>query len=178
MKLTATKIKDLYIIEHQSHIDDRGSFQRVFCQTALQDQGLSFPVTQINLSTNRHKDTLRGLHFQKEPHGEDKIVQCLKGSIYDVVVDLRKGSDTFGQWLSIELTDSNKRSLLIPKGCAHGFQTLADDCQVLYLMSHYYSPDHASGVRWNDPFFNIDWPVAKRRIISDKDQNWPLIKNN
>ncbi len=114
------------------------------------------------------------MHFQKAPKAEDKIVQCLRGAIYDVVVDLRENSSTYGQWVGEELSENNKRMLLIPKGFAQGFQALTDNCEVQYLMSEFYSPENASGVRYDDPFLGITWPI-KNPVLSEKDRNWPLI---
>ncbi|MCX6720129.1 MAG: dTDP-4-dehydrorhamnose 3,5-epimerase [Candidatus Staskawiczbacteria bacterium] len=172
-----TKIKDVYIIEPELKNDERGYFSRFFCKKELAEIGVKFDIAQINQSLISKKGTIKGMHFQKSPKGEDKIIQCICGEIYDVVVDLRKNSETYGQWVSIELTEDNKKMLLIPKGCAHGFQTLTDNCEVQYFMSEFYSPEHASGVRWNDPVFNIKWPI-KPPLFSEKDKNWPLIKSN
>ena len=115
------------------------------------------------------------MHFQKLPKAEDKIVQCIKGSVYDVVVDLRKDSLTYGHWVAEELSEENKKMFLIPKGFAHGFQTLTDNCELLYFISEFYSPGYATGVCWNDPFLNIKWPI-ENHVLSEKDKNWPLMK--
>jgi dTDP-4-dehydrorhamnose 3,5-epimerase len=127
----------------------------------------------LHRSLTGDKGTIRGLHFQKSPKQEDKIVQCLQGSIFDVAVDLRKNSPTYGKWVGEILSAENKRMLLVPKGFAHGFQTLEKDCLVEYFVSQYYSPTHERGVRWNDPFFNVKWPIAKA-VVSEKDGKWPL----
>lgn len=171
-----TKIKGLYIIEPNPKVDKRGAFARNFCKKELTKEGLIFDIAQINQSLTKKEGTIRGMHFQKEPKSESKIVQCLKGKIYDVVIDLRKNSSTYGQWMSKELDDKNKTMFFIPKGFAHGFQTLVDDCVVQYFVSEFYSPEHESGVRWNDPFFNIKWPI-KNPILSEKDKNQPLTKS-
>jgi dTDP-4-dehydrorhamnose 3,5-epimerase len=171
-----TKIEGLYLIEPEPKTDERGSFARIFCKDKLAKEGINFDIVQINQSLTKKRGTIRGMHFQKEPKSEGKIVQCLKGKIYDVVIDLRKKSSTYGQWIGEELTEDNKKMIFIPKGFAHGFQTLSDNCEVQYFMSEFYSAEHASGVRWNDPFFNIKWP-EKTQIISEKDKNWPLIKS-
>lgn len=170
-----TKIKRLYIIEPELKIDERGYFARVFCKKELAKIGFNFEIVQINRSLNRKKGIIRGMHFQKPPKAEDKIVQCLKGAIYDVAVDLRQGSKTYGKWVAEELTENNKKMFLIPKGFAHGFQTLTDNAEVQYFMSEFYSPEYESGVRWNDPFLNIKWPIIPP-FLSEKDKNWPLIK--
>lgn len=169
-----TKIEGLYVIEPELKADQRGFFARTFCKDELSKVGIEFDVAQVNVSFNREKGTLRGMHFQENPKAESKIVQCLKGAVYDVVIDLRKGSKTYGQWIAEELTQNNKKMLLVPKGLAQGFQTLTDECQLQYFMSEFYSPEHQSGVRWDDPFFNIAWPI-KNPILSEKDKNWPLI---
>lgn len=175
MIFNKTKIEGLYIIEPELKTDERGYFARIFCQEEFRKIGIKFNIVQINCSLTKEKGTIRGMHFQKDPKAEDKIVQCIKGTIYDVVVDLRKHSPTYGKWIAEELTEDNKKMFLIPKGFAHGFQTLTQDCELLYFMSEFYSPDYASGVQWNNPFFNINWPI-KNPILSDKDKNWPLIK--
>lgn len=168
-----TKIEGLYIIEPELRVDERGYFARVFCKEEFSKIGFNFEIVQINRSLSERGGTLRGMHFQKPPKAEDKIIQCLKGAIYDVAVDLRKDSPTYGQWVAEELSENNKKIFFIPKGFAHGFQTLTDNCEVLYFMSEFYSLEYGSGVRWDDPFFNIKWPI-KPTIISDKDKNWPL----
>ena len=169
-----TKIQGLYIIEPELKIDERGFFVRTFCQREFARENLIFKILQINQSQTKKKGTIRGIHFQKAPRAEDKIVQCQRGAIYDVAIDLRRDSATYGQWVAAELTEENKKMLLMPKGFAHGFQTLTDNCQTQYLMSEFYSPQQAGGVRWDDPFFNIKWPI-KNPILSEKDKNWPLI---
>jgi len=172
-----TKIKGLYIVEPELKIDERGNFQRIFCQEELSKYGIKFNIRQINQSLSKKRGTLRGLHFQKPPKAEDKIVQCLKGAIYDVAVDLRKNSPTYGRWVAVELSEENKKMFLIPKGFAHGFQTLTDNCEVQYFVSEFYFPEYERGICWNDPFLNIDWPI-KNPILSKKDQNWPLMDKN
>lgn len=168
-----TKIKGLYVIEPEVKTDERGYFARTFCQEELQKNGLSFNIVQMNRSLTKKKGTIRGMHFQKEPKAEGKIVSCLRGAVYDVAVDLRPGSPTYGQWVAVELTADNRLMFYIPKSFAHGFQALTDDCELQYLMSEFYSPEQASGVRWDDPFFKIEWPLPVS-FISEKDRNWPL----
>jgi len=176
MKFVKTKLDKVYIIEPELKIDERGYFTRIFCKNEFSKIGLNFNIVQVSRSLNKKKGTLRGMHFQKEPKAEDKLVQCLKGEIYDVVIDMRKNSPTFGQWIAEILSEENKKIMHVPKGCAHGFQTLKDNSIVEYYMSEFYSPEHYCGVRWDDPFFNISWPIKKPTLISEKDQNWPLIK--
>lgn len=172
-----TKIKDLYIIEPELKVDERGYFARIFGQDELKKIGLNFKIVQANRSLTLKKGTIRGVHFQKEPRAEDKIVQCLRGRVYDVAIDLRKDSPTRGQWVAEELSEDNHRMFYIPKGFAHGFQTLTDNCEMQYFMSEFYSPEHASGVRWDDPVFNITWPL-KNPELSEKDKNWLLFVEN
>jgi dTDP-4-dehydrorhamnose 3,5-epimerase len=169
-----TKIEGLYIIESELGVDQRGYFSRVFCKKELAEIGLKFEIVQINRSLNKKKGTIRGMHFQRPPKAEDKIVQCVRGAIYDVAIDLRKDSKTYGQWVAEELTEDNGKMFFIPKGFAHGFQSLKNNSEILYFLSEFYSPEHESGVRWNDPFFNIKWP-AKNPFILERDKNWPLI---
>jgi len=175
MRFQKTKIKDLYIIEPEPKIDERGDFRRIFCQKELADLGIDFDIRQVNQSLTKQKGAIRGLHFQKEPKAEDKIVRCIRGAIYDVAVDLRPDSQTYGKWLSQELSQDNEKMFLIPKGFAHGFQVLVNDSIVEYFMSEFYSPDHASGILWNDPNLNISWPI-ENPILSEKDKNWPAFR--
>lgn len=168
-----TKIEGLYIIEPEPKMDERGHLMRIFCQEELKKNGLEFKIVQASQTLTKKKGVIRGMHFQREPKAEDKIVSCLRGAIYDVVIDLRKDSQTYSQWAAEELNENNKKMFFIPKGCAHGLQTLTDNCELLYFMSEFYSPEHASGVRWDDPFFSISWPI-KNPILSEKDKNWPL----
>jgi dTDP-4-dehydrorhamnose 3,5-epimerase len=168
-----TKFEGLFVIEPEIKTDERGSFARYFCKEELAKTGINFNIVQISRSFTNQKGTLRGMHFQKEPKAENKIVQCIKGAVYDVVIDLRQASETYSQWFAIELSEENKKMLLIPKGFAHGLQTLTDNCEVQYFMSEFYSPENATGVRFDDPFFKIKWPLPNP-LLSDKDQNWPL----
>lgn len=175
MRFRKTKIKGVYIIQIEPKKDKRGDFRRIFCQEELARIGIKFNMRQINQSFNRKRGTLRGMHFQKEPKTEQRIIQCLRGRIYDAAVDLRKGSPTRGQWLAVELSGKNKKMLYVPEGLAHGFQTLTNDCEIQYFMSEFYSSKRSWGIRWNDPFFKIKWPI-KNPVLSRKDKNWPLIK--
>mgnify|MGYP001581526601 CR=1 FL=1 len=176
MKFNKTKIDGLYIIEPEPRVDERGSFTRIFCIEESAKKGLVFNIVQINQSFTKKRGVIRGMHFQKEPKSEGKIVQCLKGKIYDVAIDLRKDSQTYGKWLGEELTEDNKKMFYIPKGFAHGLQTLTDNCEVQYFMSEFYSSENASGVRWSDKFFDIKWPI-KNAVLSEKDKNWPLVED-
>ncbi|MDI6730128.1 MAG: dTDP-4-dehydrorhamnose 3,5-epimerase [Candidatus Altarchaeum sp.] len=176
MIFNKTKLDGVYVIEPELKVDERGYFGRIFCKEELAKHGINFNIVQMNHSLTKTKWSIRGMHFQKEPKSEDKIVQCLIGKVYDVIVDIRENSWTFGQWVAEKLTEENKKMIYIPRGFAHGFQTLTDNCVLQYFMSEFYSPEHASGVRWNDPFFNISWPIKNPTVISEKDQNWRLIQ--
>jgi dTDP-4-dehydrorhamnose 3,5-epimerase len=169
MIFTETKIKGVYIIGPELLTDERGFFARSFCKEEFQKHGLDTDIVQCNISYNKKKGTLRGMHYQVPPFEEAKIVSCTKGSIYDVVVDLRKESLTYCQWVSTELSEKNFKMMYIPKGCAHGFQTLEDEAIVYYQMTEFFHPECARGVRWDDPAIGIIWPVPAR-IISEKDQ--------
>ena len=176
MIFNSVKIEGICVIELEPKKDERGYFSRVFCESEFKKNNLDFKIVQASQSLTKERGTIRGIHFQRKPKAENKIVQCLKGKIYDVVIDLRKDSSTFGQWIAEELSEENQKMLYIPKGLAHGFQTLTDDCLVQYFMSEHYSPEHACGVRFNDPYFKIKWPIDNP-IFSKKDKNWPLINN-
>ncbi|MEK7509956.1 MAG: dTDP-4-dehydrorhamnose 3,5-epimerase [Patescibacteria group bacterium] len=173
MKFQATKIIGIYVIKGEPVKDGRGEFARIFCREELGKAGITFEVAQISRSFTRKRGTIRGLHFQRKSKEEDKIIACLQGAIFDVVLDLRKGSPTRGKWVCNELSENNQRMILVPKGCAHGFQTLQDNCEVLMITSEFYSPDHEQGVRWDDPLFGISWPLANP-ILSQKDRSWAL----
>lgn len=170
MIFTETKIKGMYIIEPELLTDERGFFTRSFCKKEFQKYGLETDTVQCNISYNKKKGTLRGMHYQVPPFEEAKIVSCTKGSIYDVVVDLRRDSPTYCQWVATNLSDKNFKMMYIPTGCAHGFQTLEDNTRVYYQMMEFFHPECARGVRWDDPVFKIDWPIKNKIIISDKDQ--------
>lgn len=177
MKYCKTKIKGVYIIEPEPKIDKRGHFVRLFCKKEMADKGMNFNVVQINRSFTKKKGTIRGLHYQNPPHQEDKIIHCLKGELYGVVLDLRKDSSTFGKWVSERLSEKNKIMIVVPKGCANGFQTLTESCEVEYFMSEFYYPEFSFGIRWNDPFFNIKWPI-KKVFLSEKDKSWKQYNNS
>lgn len=172
MKITKTKIEGVFIIEPEPRVDARGYFARVFAKEELKKAGVEFSIVHINRSRTSEKGVIRGIHYQKAPKEEDKIIQCLAGKIFDVALDIRPGSKTFGQWVSETLTPDNKKMLLLPKGCAHGFQTLEENTIVEYFVTEYYAPDFEDGVRYNDPRFAIEWPI-KDAIVSEKDANWP-----
>jgi dTDP-4-dehydrorhamnose 3,5-epimerase len=171
MIFTETKLKGAYLIEPERLEDERGFFARTFCVQEFEAHGLNPSVVQCSVSYNKKKGTLRGMHYQAAPHGEVKVVRCTRGSIYDVIIDLRPDSATFKQWVAVELTADNRWMLYIAEGFAHGFQTLEDDTEVFYQMSESYAPQSACGVRWNDPLFQINWPTDER-TISTKDQSY------
>lgn len=173
MIFTETKIKGTYLIEPELIPDERGFFARSFCKDEFQKHGLEPDIVQCNISYNKKKGTLRGMHYQVPPFEEAKIVSCTKGSIYDVVVDLRRNSSTYCQWFATELSDKNFKMMYIPKGCAHGFQTLMDDAIVFYQMTEFFQSEYSRGERWDDPRFKIEWPRRQKRIISEKDRNYP-----
>jgi dTDP-4-dehydrorhamnose 3,5-epimerase len=170
MKFIETKLKGAYIIELEPIQDERGYFARGFCVREFEKFGLSPCIVQCNISYNKKKGTLRGMHYQKEPFSEIKTVRCFKGAIFDVIIDLRENSSTFMQWQGVELTEANKKMLYIPKGFAHGFITLEDETQLYYHVSEYFNPKSERGIRYNDSAFNIKWPI-KPVIISGKDLN-------
>lgn len=162
------------MIELEPLEDERGFFARSFCQDEFLRHGLDPVVAQCNVSWNRRRGTLRGLHYQTAPHEEAKVVRCTRGAIWDVIVDLREGSATCFKWFCAELTAENRRAVYIPRGCAHGFQTLADDSEVLYQMSESYHAGHARGVRWDDPTLGIRWPLPDP-ILSARDRGYALL---
>jgi dTDP-4-dehydrorhamnose 3,5-epimerase len=162
-----------WLIDLERLEDERGHFARTFDRDEFAARGLEPRVVQCSTSFNARVGTLRGLHYQAAPHGETKLVRCTRGAIYDVVVDLRPDSPTHRQWLGVELSADNGRALYVPTGCAHGFQTLEDGSEVLYMMGHEYVPDAARGVRWDDPAFGIDWPSVSQRIMSERDAAYP-----
>ena len=168
MRFIATELADAQLIEPEEVRDERGFFARVWCSRELEAQGLSNTIAQVNVSHNARKGTVRGLHYQVAPHDEIRVLRCTHGAIYDVIVDLRPGSPTHAKWLGVTLSAANRRMLYVPEGFAHGFQTLQDDTEVLYLMSSFYEPGAGRGVRWNDPAFAIEWPLPVS-VISERD---------
>ena len=173
MNFTETKLKGAYVIELDRIEDDRGFFFCSWCQKEFTQRGLNPHLVQCNISFNLKKGTLRGMHYQAKPHGEAKLVRCIKGGIYDVIIDLRPDSPTFQEWFAVELNSENRKMIYIPEGMAHGCQTLADNTEVFYQMSEFYYAELARGVRWDDAAFRIDWPEISQRVISEKDRNFP-----
>jgi dTDP-4-dehydrorhamnose 3,5-epimerase len=173
MLFTETILKGAYLIEPEKLEDERGFFARSFCVREFEKHGLNPRLVQCNISHNIKKGTLRGMHYQKAPCAEAKLVRCTRGAIYDVIVDLRPDSPGFKMNFGIRLDGSNRKMLYIPEGFAHGFITLEDDSEVFYQMSEFYSPQHAAGFRWNDPFFRIQWPPLEVAVISERDKTYP-----
>jgi dTDP-4-dehydrorhamnose 3,5-epimerase len=170
MKFFETSLGGVYIIDLEKKEDERGFFARAFCKKEYSEINLSNNICQINNSLSKMRGTLRGMHFQVAPKSEDKIVRCIKGAVYDVIIDLRPNSGTFCKWFGVELNEENRRTLFVPKGFAHGNISLLENSELLYLVTEYYSSEHERGIRWNDPFFNIRWPIMPIEI-SDKDNN-------
>lgn len=168
-----TNLKGAFVIELEKRADERGFFARAWCKREFEARGLEINLVQSNLSFSKKAGTLRGMHYQAAPFEETKLVRCIRGAIYDVIIDLRPDSPTYKQWLAVELTEDNYRMLYVPKGFAHGFQTLVDNVEVFYHVTQFYTAEAERGVRWDDPLFGIKWPEIKKRIISEKDRNWP-----
>ncbi len=176
MKFKNTPLAGCRLIEMQRIGDQRGYFARTFCAREFAENGLNPELAQASISFNRDKGTLRGLHFQQMPSMEDKLVRCLQGAIFDVMVDIRPGSPTYGQWYGVELTQSNNLQLYSVAGFAHGFQTLTEDTLVAYHIAQFYEPDLTAGIRWNDPELAIDWPLPVKNQ-SRRDMDLPLLKD-
>jgi dTDP-4-dehydrorhamnose 3,5-epimerase len=167
-----TKLSGVFEILLEEQQDERGFFARSFCQKEFQQNGLNPATVQCSIAFNEKKGTLRGIHYQDAPHYETKLVRCTRGAIYDVVVDLRPESPTFRQWIGVDLSYANRRMIYVPGGCGHGLITLEDKTEVFYQMSEFYYPELSRGVRWNDPAFQIEWPMAPL-VISDRDRTCP-----
>lgn len=170
-----TTIQGAYLVDIKRITDDRGFFGRAFCRKEMKELGLNDVIAQTNLSSNPKKGTLRGLHYQDLPARESKLVRCTRGSLFDVVVDLRKESATYCKWFGAVLTADSFQMMYVPEGCAHGFLTLEDNTDIMYEVSEYYTPETEKGILWNDPFFGIEWPLQPV-VISEKDKNQPLFK--
>jgi dTDP-4-dehydrorhamnose 3,5-epimerase len=175
MKFTETWLARAFLIDIESREDERGFFARTFCRREFEEHGLEPNLVQCSISFNHRKGTIRGIHFQRPPYQETKIVRCTAGAIFDVIVDLRADSPTFLKYLAVELTAENRRALYVPKDFAHGFQTLADETEVSYQMSEFYAPNSAAGFRWNDPLLAIEWPVPVS-VISQQDASYSALQ--
>jgi len=173
VRFVPSKLEGAYLVEPERHEDERGFFARTWSREEFVEHDLVPEWTQCSISRNTRAGTLRGMHFQVGPHAEAKLVRCTAGAIFDVIIDLRPGSPTRDQWVGYELDADAGLALYIPKGFAHGFQTLVDQAEVFYMISAPYTPDAASGVRWDDPAFGIEWPRAERRVINERDRSWP-----
>jgi dTDP-4-dehydrorhamnose 3,5-epimerase len=174
LKFSETEINGAWIIDPSPHVDDRGRFMRAWCTREFEEHGIAFTPVQANMGFSVRKGTVRGMHFQRDPSPEAKLVRCTRGAMFDVVVDLRAGSPTFRQWCGVELTPENGRMLYLPEYCAHGYQTLVDDTEMHYMASAFYDPKSASGVRFDDIALGIQWPLPAS-TVSDQDRSWPLI---
>jgi dTDP-4-dehydrorhamnose 3,5-epimerase len=175
MKITHLPLSGAHLVELEPVADERGFFARTWCAEEFRTYGLNPTLAQCSISFNKRRGTLRGLHYQEEPHAEAKLVRCTAGAIQDVILDLRPASNSFGKWFAVELTSANRKMLYVPEGLAHGFQTLIDDTEVFYQISVNYHPESGRGVRWNDPLFGIEWPIQDP-TISRRDQSFPDYK--
>lgn len=176
MKITPLRLHGASLVEPVVHQDNRGFFMESYNYTQFKGQGIDHTFIQDNHSRSSESGVIRGLHYQLNPKAQTKLIRVLTGAIYDVIVDIRKNSPTFGQWIGVILTEYNKRQLLVPQGFAHGFCTLVPNTEVLYKVDEYYSPEHDRGILWSDPTLGIDWPTSAP-ILSDKDQRYPLLKD-
>ena len=172
MIFTETPLKGSFIIEPEQLEDSRGFFARAWCQREFEDHGIHFRIVQANISFNKKRGTLRGIHFQAHPHEEAKLIRCTMGALYAVTLDLRPNSPTFRRHAGVVLSAENRKMLYVPEGVANGYQTLEDDTELFYLMSQFHAPEYARGIRWNDPAFRIAWP-SDERIINERDQTYP-----
>ena len=175
MKFTETILKGVFVIELEKRGDDRGFFARLFCENEFKQHGLNPKIVQMNNSLSTTRGTLRGIHYQLAPKGEDKTFRCVSGALFDVVIDLRPDSPTFLKHVAVELTAENRKMIHVPQGCANSFMTIEDHTEIFYFTSEYYSPQHERGIRYNDPALGIKWPMAPV-VISDKDTKHPDFK--
>lgn len=173
MIFTPTELQDAVIIDVERHRDERGFLARVFCESEFADRGMETRFVQASTVYTARRGTLRGLHYQDAPHAEVKLVRCTRGGAHVVILDLRPDSCTYRRWTATRLTPANGRLLYVPAGFAQGYQTIADDTELSYQMSHDYVPSAARGIRWDDPQFGMQWPAAEHRLISNRDRNWP-----
>ena len=173
MIVTETELPGAHVIDLEPVEDPRGFFARAWSDEELAERGLETRIAQCNVSLTKRRGTVRGMHFQRPPHEEAKFVRCTRGGLYDVIVDLRPDSAAFRRWIGVELSQDNRRTLYVPRGFAHGFQTLVDDTEVFYMISEPYAPEAAGGVRWDDPALGIVWPLGDPTEISDRDRGWP-----
>lgn len=173
MIFTETKLPGVFLVEPERFEDERGFFAQSWTQRDFEGRGLDARLVECNISYNKRRGTLRGMHFQTAPHAQGKLVRCTAGAIYDVAIDLRPTSPTFKQWMAAELTARNRLMLFVPEGFAHGYQTLEDETEVFYQVTDVYAPEYAGGVRWNDPAFGVRWPDVGERVINERDRTYP-----
>jgi dTDP-4-dehydrorhamnose 3,5-epimerase len=173
MRFEKLQIEGAFVLVPEPVVDERGDFARIYCAREFAARGLVNSFVQLSVSRNVNRGTVRGLHFQAAPHSETKIVRCTRGTVFDVLVDLRSGSASAGRWTAVELSASARNAVYVPAGCAHGFQTLEPDCEVEYLITPEYVPSAARGIRWNDPNLAIDWPITDEVTISARDRGLP-----
>jgi len=176
MHFSTTSLPGVRVIDPSPHADDRGRFMRAWCAGEFEEQGIHFVPVQANMGFSKKKGTIRGMHFQEAPALEAKLVRCTRGAMFDLALDLRPDSPTYRQWFGVELSAENGRMLFVPENCAHGYQTLEDATEMHYMTSALYSPSAARGVRFDDPAFDIHWPLAAT-VISEQDRNWPLVRH-
>lgn len=174
MKIERTKLSGVFVVELERFEDERGFFARSWSQREFESLGLNPRLVECNISFNKRKGTLRGMHYQAAPFAQAKLVRCTRGAVHDVILDLRPGSETFREWVAVELSERNGRMVFIPEGCAHGFQTLEDETEIFYQMSAYYAPEAGRGVRWDDPAFRIEWPLAVT-MMARRDREYTLM---
>lgn len=172
MLFSPLDVHGAHLVEAEPHVDDRGSFARAWCRREFGDAGLETEFVQANVSATERAGTVRGLHYQRAPHAEAKLVRCTRGALFDVIVDVRPESPTYGEWAGVELTADGGRQVYVPAGCAHGYQTLRDGTRVFYMVSAFYAPEAEAGVRWDDPAFGVEWPMEPT-AVSEKDRGWP-----
>jgi len=175
LHFTETGIAGAWVIDPSPHGDDRGRFMRAWCAREFAEHGLDFVPVQANMGFSVRKGTVRGMHFQGEPALEAKLVRCTRGTIFDVVLDLRPESLSYGKWYGVELSAENGRMLYVPQGCGHGYQTLEEGTEMYYMTSEFYTPSAVRGVRFDDPAFGIQWPLVPT-VVSEQDRNWPLVE--
>jgi dTDP-4-dehydrorhamnose 3,5-epimerase len=175
MQFRPTRLEGAYLIEMERRADERGFLARTFCEDEFAEQGIPMRIVQSSTIQTKRRHTLRGLHYQEAPHSEIKLVRCIRGSIFLVMVDLRTGTPTLNDWVGVEVDARGGTMAYVPEGFAQGYQTLVDDVEVFYSMSHRYVPGAARGVRWDDPAFGIEWPEAEERLISERDLAWPSV---
>ena len=173
MIFTETTVNDAYIVELDKREDHRGFFARTWDKNEFEEHNLNSNLVQCNVSFSKKRGTLRGMHYQKKPFEESKLIRCTKGKIFDVIIDLRTHSSTFKKWFGVELTQENYKMLYVPEGFAHGFQSLEDNSEIIYQVSEFYTPNSELGIHWNDPAFNITWPIEEK-TITEKDNSWKL----